>query len=48
GLRLATNIVECPPQEVQIGMAVEVVFERNGEVHVPLFRPCVPPHGGRD
>jgi uncharacterized OB-fold protein len=46
GLRLATNIVDCPPEDVQIGMAVEVVFERNGEVHVPLFRPCDPPHGG--
>ena len=39
GLRLATNIVGCPPEDVRIGMAVEVFFERHGEVHVPLFRP---------
>src|SRR5262245_7733243 len=35
GLRLLTNIVDCPPDEVRIGMPVEVVFEDCGEVHLP-------------
>ena len=39
-LRLPTNIVDCEPGEVHIGMAVDVVFEQHGEVHVPLFRPA--------
>lgn len=41
GLRLMTNIVECSPGEVAIGMSVEVVFEDTGEdgVFLPLFRP---------
>jgi uncharacterized OB-fold protein len=38
-LRLTTNIVECAPSEVFIGMAVEVVFERADDVYLPLFRP---------
>lgn len=38
-LRIPTDIVDCEPDGVHIGMPVEVVFERHGEVHVPLFRP---------
>jgi uncharacterized protein len=42
-LRLATNIVECEPDEVRVGMPVEVRFERHqadGEpVDVPVFAP---------
>jgi len=40
-LRLMTNIVDCEPEEVAIGMKVEVVFEDTGEddVFLPLFRP---------
>jgi len=40
GLRLMTNIVNCPPESVRIGMAVRVVFERHDDVHVPLFEPA--------
>lgn len=39
GLRLTTNVVGCAVDDVHIGLAVEVVFARHGEVWVPLFRP---------
>lgn len=38
-LRLTTNIVGAPVEEVRIGMAVEVVFEEHDPVFLPLFRP---------
>ena len=41
GLQLMTNIVGCPLDEVHTGMEVEVVFARNDDVYVPLFRPAV-------
>mgnify|MGYP002401719321 CR=1 FL=1 len=40
GLRLMTNVVNCPPEAVRIGMAVRVVFEPHDDVHVPLFEPA--------
>jgi uncharacterized protein len=39
GLQLLTNVIGCDVGEVRTGMAVEVVFARHGDVHVPLFRP---------
>ncbi len=49
-LRLQTNIVGCEPEEVRIGMPVEVVFEhredRNGDVWIPLFQPRGAGDGG--
>jgi uncharacterized protein len=45
-LRLPTNIVGCEPDEVRVGMPVEVVFEQHGHVHVPLFRPRVAARSG--
>ena len=34
-----TNIVECAPEQVRIGMAVEVVFEdATAEITLPKFR----------
>jgi len=43
GLRLTTNIVNCPPDDVRIGMPVQVVFERHDDgdesVYLPLFEP---------
>lgn len=39
GLNLLTNIVECLPSEVRIGMAVEVVFRPLADVWLPLFKP---------
>lgn len=42
-VRLTTNIVNCEPGAVQIGMAVRVVFEHHadpdGDVYLPLFEP---------
>ena len=39
GVRLMTNIVNCPPEEVEIGMPVRVVFEEQEDVWLPLFEP---------
>jgi uncharacterized OB-fold protein len=39
GLRLSTNIVNCAPEEVHIGMPLRVLFEPQGEHFVPLFEP---------
>jgi acetyl-CoA acetyltransferase len=38
-VRLTTNIVECDPADVEIGQVVEVVFEQQEDVWLPLFRP---------
>ncbi|GIW41007.1 MAG: hypothetical protein KatS3mg076_1584 [Candidatus Binatia bacterium] len=41
GLRLTTNIVNCPPERLRIGLPVRVVFEvLNDEVALPLFEPA--------
>jgi len=41
GLRLMSNVVNCPAESVQIGMRVRVVFEEHGDgdVWIPLFEP---------
>ena len=39
-LRLTTNIVECAPDAVTIGMEVEVCFEQLDDVWLPQFRPA--------
>lgn len=38
-VRLATNIVNCAPDDVHIGMRVRVLFEQHDDVWVPLFEP---------
>jgi uncharacterized OB-fold protein len=39
-LRLMTNIINCPVDRVQIGMALRVVFENvSDEVALPMFEP---------
>ena len=38
-LYLFTNIVGCPPEDVDFGMPVEVEFEQQEDVYLPLFRP---------
>jgi hypothetical protein len=38
-LRIATNIVNCAPDAVTIGMPVRVLFEPHGELFVPVFEP---------
>lgn len=41
GPRVTTNIVECEPEAVHIGMQVELTFEEVGDdgFALPLFRP---------
>jgi uncharacterized protein len=38
-VRLTTNVVDCVPDDVRVGMAVEVTFEQAEDVWLPLFRP---------
>jgi hypothetical protein len=40
GPRLLTNIVDCEPEAVAIGMALEVTFRDDGDFALPVFRPC--------
>jgi hypothetical protein len=40
GLRLMTNLTNCDPDAVDIGMPVRVAFEDHGEVFVPVFEPA--------
>lgn len=41
GPRMMSNVVACEIDAVQIGMAVEVTFERRSEeLAVPVFRPA--------
>lgn len=46
GLRILSNVTGCPPDEVHIGMAVEVAFQRyedrGGVVWLPVFKPTAP------
>jgi uncharacterized OB-fold protein len=37
GLRLMTNLVDCLPEEAEIGMPVEVAFVERGEAFIPVF-----------
>lgn len=39
GVRLLSELVECPPSELSIGMPVEVVYDDvTGDVTLPKFR----------
>jgi hypothetical protein len=39
GVRLLSQVVDCPPDELEIGMPVEVVFDDvTDEVTLPKFR----------
>jgi uncharacterized OB-fold protein len=41
GVRLSSQVVDCPNEELEIGMPLEVTFERlSDEVAIPKFRPC--------
>ena len=39
-VRLTTNIVNCDPDQLELGQVVEVVFEHFDNVWLPLFRPA--------
>ncbi|WP_137149742.1 OB-fold domain-containing protein [Mycolicibacterium sp. CR10] len=45
-VRLTTNIVDCDPDDLELGRIVEVVFEQNDDVWLPLFRPTAEPETG--
>lgn len=40
GPRMETNIVDCPLDELRVGMRVTVAFEDEGEIVLPRFRPA--------
>jgi acetyl-CoA acetyltransferase len=39
-VRLTTNAVDCYPEELELGMRMEVVFDHVDDVWLPLFRPA--------
>jgi hypothetical protein len=40
GIRMMTRIVECEPENIHIGMDVEVVFHKlNDDFYLPYFKP---------
>ncbi len=40
-LRLTTNIVECKPEDLHIGMPLEAVFQKvDDKITMPLFKPA--------
>ncbi len=39
-VRLMTNIIDCPIDEVRVGMPVEVRFEHHDDVWLPMFTPA--------
>lgn len=38
-VRLMTNVVHCAPEDVAIGMPVQVLFEQHDDVWIPVFEP---------
>ena len=42
-VRLTTNIVECDPDDLELGQQVEVVFAHIADVWLPLFKPATDP-----
>jgi uncharacterized OB-fold protein len=41
GVKMLTNLVDCDPETVRIGMPVEVTFvDVNEDIAIPLFRPA--------
>lgn len=39
GVRIASNVVNCPPEEIRIGMPVDIVFEDvTDEITLPKFK----------
>lgn len=41
GPRMMTEVIDCPPEQLQIGMALEMTFrELTDEVTIAIFRPA--------
>ncbi len=47
-LRLTTNVVDCPADQISIGQPVEVTFDERDGVWFPLFRPVTGAGAGAD
>ncbi len=42
GPRMTTNLIDCSPEELSIGMRVEVAFgDLQDGLRLPLFRPAI-------
>jgi hypothetical protein len=40
GIRIVSNLVDCPNESIRIGMPVTVVFEDvSDEISLPMFKP---------
>jgi uncharacterized OB-fold protein len=40
GVKLVSNLIDCPPERISVGLEVEVVFEDvTDEITLPRFRP---------
>jgi uncharacterized OB-fold protein len=39
GPAMMANIVDCAPESVRCGTAVQVTFEPRGDISIPQFRP---------
>jgi len=39
GVRMMSNVVDCDPGHVRIGLPVTVTYEDRGPLKVPMFRP---------
>ena len=40
GVKMFTNIVDCEPRDVSVGMEVEVTFvQANNQISIPYFKP---------
>ena len=40
GLRITSNLVDCEPEQIRIGMPLRVRFEQVEDVWLPLFAPA--------
>jgi len=40
GLRITSNLLDCEPDDIRIGMPVQVRFEQIDDVWLPLFAPA--------
>ena len=40
GPRLMMNVINCAPEDVTIGMAVRVTFEKRGDMALPQAEPA--------
>ncbi|CAB4852820.1 unannotated protein [freshwater metagenome] len=38
-VRLTTRLIDCAPEDVRVGMPVEVTFQAADDIWLPLFRP---------